>query len=65
MIGSNTLQIRRVMQRETDDAGNVSFFETLQFRTRDVLGASLGDWSAWQSLARTDMIYVDEGGHTL
>ena len=69
MIQSNTLQVRRVMQREVDADGNASFHETLQFRTRDVLvavlGVSLGSWSAWQSIPRTDLIYVDEEGSAL
>lgn len=68
LIGSNTLQIRRVMQREVID-GQVSYFENLQYRTKDVviavLGVSLGTWSAWQSLDRTDLIYVDENGNPL
>ena len=68
LIGSNALQIRRVMQREVID-GQVSYFENLQYRTKDVviavLGVSLGTWSAWQSLDRTDLIYVDENGNPL
>lgn len=68
LIGSNTLQIRRVMQREVID-GQVSYFENLQYRTKDVviavLGVSLGAWSDWQSLDRTDLIYVDENGAPL
>ena len=68
LIGSNTLQIRRVMQREVID-GQVSYFENLQYRTKDVviavLGVSLGTWSAWQSLDRADLIYVDENGNPL
>lgn len=68
LIGSNTLQIRRVMQREVID-GQVSYFENLQYRTKDVviavLGVSLGTWSAWQSLDRIDLIYVDENGNPL
>lgn len=67
-IDSNSLQIRRVMQRETDEYGNVSYFENLQYRTKDVTASLLGliplasAWSAWQTLQRTDLIYVDENG---
>jgi len=65
VISSNTLEIRRVMQREVVN-GQVSYFENLQYRTKDVvidvLGVSLGSWSAWQSIPRTDLIYVDENG---
>lgn len=68
-IGSNTLEIRRVMQRETDAEGNVSFYENLQYRTCNtvvnVLGVSLGTWSAWKSIPRTELIYVDESGASL
>ena len=66
-IGSNALQIRRVMQREPAQDG-YSYFENLQYRTKDVTSSRLGSiplssgWSAWQSLSRTDMIYVDENG---
>lgn len=67
-IGSNTIEIRRVMQREVIN-GQVSYFENLQYRTKDtllsVLGLSLGSWSAWQSIPRTDLIYVDENGNPL
>lgn len=66
LISSNTLEIRRVMQKEILADGNVSYFENLQYRTKDViigvLGVSLGVWSDWQSLDRTDLIYVDENG---
>lgn len=68
IIGSNTLEIRRVMQREVSN-GNVSYYENLQYRTKDiiiaVLGVSLGTWSDWQSLQRVDLIYVDENGNPL
>ena len=68
LIGSSTLQIRRVMQREVEN-GQVSYFENLQYRTKDVviavLGVSLGAWSDWQSLDRADLIYVDENGNPL
>lgn len=69
-IGSNTLEIRRVMQREYDVNGKMSYVENLQYRTKDViisiLGVvTLGTWSAWQSLERTDLIYVDENGNPL
>jgi hypothetical protein len=68
IIGSNTLEIRRVMQREVSN-GNVNYYENLQYRTKDiiiaVLGISLGTWSDWQSLQRTDLIYVDENGNPL
>ena len=70
LIGSNTLQIRRVMQREVID-GQVSYFENLQYRTKEVTASVLGliplasQWSAWQSLERTDLIYVDEQGNPL
>jgi hypothetical protein len=67
LISSNTLEIRRVMQRDIDINGKISYFENLQYRTKDVvisiLGVSLGSWSAWQSLDRTDLIYVDENGN--
>lgn len=68
VISSNTLEIRRVMQREVVN-GQVSYFENLQYRTKDVviavLGVSLGSWSAWQSIPRTELIYVDENGAPL
>ena len=66
-IGSNNLQICRVMQREPAQDG-YSYFENLQYRTKDVIISPLGfvslssNWSEWQSLSRTDMIYVDENG---
>ena len=62
MIGSSTMEVRRVMQRETDADGNVSFFETLQFRFRE---SGLAQWGPWQSIARQDVIYVDEQGNAL
>lgn len=65
-IGSNSLEIRRVMQRETSVDGSVSYFENLQYRTKDtvvsVLGTSLAVWSPWQSIPRTELLYVDEEG---
>ena len=66
-IGSNNLQIRRVMQREPAQDG-YSYFENFQYRTKDVTSSSLGlvslssNWSEWQSISRTDTIYVDENG---
>lgn len=69
LVSSNVLQIRRVMQRETGADGKVSFFENLQYKTKDVvvsiLGVSLGTWSAWQSIPRADLVYVDEDGNEL
>lgn len=68
IIGSNTLEIRRVMQREVVN-GQTSYYENLQYRTKDtiisILGVSLGSWSDWQSLERIDLIYVDENGNPL
>lgn len=68
-FGSNTIQFRKVMARETSN-GNVSFNETFQVRTKDtiisILGIiSLGSWSDWVTLPRTDLIYVDENGNPL
>lgn len=72
VIGSNTLEVRRVMQRETDAVtGQVSYFENLQYRTKDVTSSVLGliplssSWSAWKTLARADLIYVDEAGNQI
>lgn len=69
LISSNVLQIRRVMQREIGANGQVSFFENLQYKTKDVvisiLGVSLGTWSDSQSIPRTDLVYVDENGEAL
>lgn len=69
LIGGNTLQVRRVMQREPAAGGGFSYFETFQFRTKDtlasLLGVSLGSWSDWQSIGRTELVYVDENGQEI
>ncbi len=68
MIGSNTIEFRKVRRRQPEPEG-VTWIETWQVRTRDVaisLGAlSLSVWSAWRDIDMDGFIYVDENGAPL
>lgn len=51
--GSNTIEFRMVQTRASN--GQI-IGERLQVRTKDTLGALLGEWSDWQDLNATVVI---------